>query len=158
MPVLKGQTPADWRKSFYYHYYEHPAVHNVARQYGVVTDRYKLVHFYEPEFNYWELFDLKTDPHEMKSVYDDPQYADVQKDLHQELDRLRAELKVPEQDPPGSIIPAAGGEEGEGEVVEGVGGRAACEAASGSCGGECLGARPDRAAGSLSVTLFVPIG
>ena len=105
VPVLKGQTPADWRKSFYYHYYEHPAVHNVARQYGVVTDRYKLVHFYEPEFNYWELFDLQKDPHEMKSVYDDPQYAKVQAELHTELDHLRKELKVPDQDPAASIIP-----------------------------------------------------
>jgi hypothetical protein len=52
IPVLKGQTPADWRRGFYYHYYEHPGPHNVARQYGIVTDRYKLVHFYEPEMNY----------------------------------------------------------------------------------------------------------
>ena len=103
--LLKGQTPADWRKSFYYHYYEHPAVHNVPKQYGVITDQYKLVHFYEPEYNYWELFDLKKDPLELKSVYDDPAYADVQKQLHEELDKLRKDLKVPEQDPPGSIIP-----------------------------------------------------
>src|SRR5206468_7707575 len=99
-PLLKGQTPNDWRKSFYYHYYEHPAVHNVARHYGIVTDRYKLVYFYEPEMNYWELFDLKTDPHEMKSIYGDPQYAQVQADLHKELDRLRKELKLPDTDPP----------------------------------------------------------
>jgi arylsulfatase A-like enzyme len=100
VPILEGHTPSDWRKSFYYHYYEHPAVHNVARHYGVVTDRYKLVYFYEPEFNYWELFDLRDDPYEMKSVYGDPKYADVQKELHQELDRLRKELKEPAQDPP----------------------------------------------------------
>jgi arylsulfatase A-like enzyme len=103
--LLKGQTPADWRKSFYYHYYEHPAVHNVPKQYGVITDRYKLVHFYEPAYNYWELFDLQKDPLELKSVYDDPAYTDVQKQLHEELDKLRKDLKVPEQDPPGSIIP-----------------------------------------------------
>lgn len=100
LPILQGHTPSDWRKSFYYHYYEHPAVHNVAKQYGVVTDRYKLVHFYEPEFNYWELFDLKEDPHELKSVYDDPKYLEQREKLHAELDRLRADLKVPEKDPP----------------------------------------------------------
>ena len=43
VPLLRGQTPADWRKSFYYHYYEFPGPHSVARHYGVVTDRYKLV-------------------------------------------------------------------------------------------------------------------
>lgn len=105
VPVLHGQTPPDWRKSFYYHYYEHPAVHQVARHYGVVNDRYKLVHFYEPEFNYWELFDLQKDPHELRSVYGNTEYADVQKKLEAELARLRLELKVPEQDPPGSVLP-----------------------------------------------------
>ena len=66
VPLLKGQDPADWRTSFYYHYYEYPGPHNVHRHYGVVTDRYKLVHFYEPEMNEWELFDLETDPRELQ--------------------------------------------------------------------------------------------
>jgi arylsulfatase A-like enzyme len=104
MPILRGQTPADWRQEFYYHYYEHPAVHNVARHYGIVTDRYKLVYFYEPEFNYWELFDLKNDPMELKSVYGDPKYAPVRKQLHADLDKLRAQYKEPAQDPPESMI------------------------------------------------------
>jgi len=99
MPLLKGETPKDWRKSFYYHYYEHPGPHNVARHYGVVTDRYKLVRFYQPQFDYWELFDLKTDPKELKSVYDDPKYAETRKELETELARLRTELKVPDSDP-----------------------------------------------------------
>jgi len=99
LPLLKGTTPKDWRKSFYYHYYEHPATHSVARHYGVVTDRYKLVRFYEPEFDYWELFDSKTDPQELKSVYGSPKYAETQKELEAELVRLRKELKVPDTDP-----------------------------------------------------------
>jgi arylsulfatase A-like enzyme len=106
LPVLKGQTPADWRKSFYYHYYEYPGPHSVHRHYGVVTDRYKLVRFYEPEVNEWELFDLKSDPHEMTSVYGKPEYADIQKQLHAELDRLRSELKVPDPDPVETMIKA----------------------------------------------------
>ena len=104
LPILKGQPPQDWRTEFYYHYYEHPAIHNVARHYGIVTDRYKLVYFYEPEFNYWELFDLKNDPDELKSVYSDPQYTDVQNRLHADLDKLRTQYKEPAQNPPESII------------------------------------------------------
>ncbi len=104
VPILKGNTPADWRKSFYYHYYEYPGPHSVRRHYGVVTDRYKLVYFYEPDMNYRELFDLKTDPRELHSVYGDKQYAEIQKDLEKELARLRSELKVPEKDPPETII------------------------------------------------------
>jgi arylsulfatase A-like enzyme len=99
VPLLKGRTPDDWRKTFYYHYYEHPAVHNVHRHYGVVNDRYKLVYFYEPDANYWELFDLRKDPRELRSVYDRPEYAEVRKELEMELARLRKELKVPDPDP-----------------------------------------------------------
>ncbi|HEY7329122.1 MAG TPA: sulfatase [Gemmataceae bacterium] len=99
VPLLKEQTPADWRKSFYYHYYEYPGPHNVHRHYGVVTPRYKLVYFYEPDANYWELFDLQKDPKELRSVHDQPEYAMVQKELHEELSRLRRELKVPDPDP-----------------------------------------------------------
>ncbi|MGB8170940.1 MAG: sulfatase, partial [Chthoniobacteraceae bacterium] len=42
VPLLKGTTPADWRKSFYYQYFEYPTPHHVRPHYGVVTDRYKL--------------------------------------------------------------------------------------------------------------------
>ena len=104
IPLLKGKDPRDWRKSFYYHYYEYPGWHSVARHYGVVTDRYKLVYFYEPQFNYWELFDLKKDPNEMTSVYGEPAYARTQKRLMGELTRLRAKLEVPDPDPPGAVI------------------------------------------------------
>src|SRR4051812_3409039 len=40
VPLLAGRTPPDWRTSFYYHYYESPAPHDVRRHYGVVTDRH----------------------------------------------------------------------------------------------------------------------
>ncbi|HBI42532.1 MAG TPA: sulfatase [Planctomycetales bacterium] len=104
LPILKGQTPESWRKSFYYHYYEHPGPHNVPRQYGVITARYKLVYFYEPDENYWELFDLDKDPHELKSVYGQADYEKVQKELEAELKRLRTELKVPDPDPMETVI------------------------------------------------------
>ena len=95
VPLLKGQTPRDWRSSFYYQYFEYPVPHHVRPHYGVVTDRYKLVHFDGPDLDEWELFDLEKDPHELRSVYGDPAYATVVADLKRELDRLRAELKVP---------------------------------------------------------------
>jgi arylsulfatase A-like enzyme len=97
--VLKGDTPKDWRTSFYYHYYEHPGPHDVARHYGIVTDRYKLVHFYEKGLDTWEMFDRKTDPRELTDVYAKPEHAAARTELHAELKRLRAELKVPDPDP-----------------------------------------------------------
>lgn len=98
--VLKGEQPKDWRTSFYYHYYEYPGPHSVPKHYGVVTDRFKLVRFYEKEFDYWELFDRQADPKELKSVFDDPKYAATRKELEAELAKLRKELKVPDPDPP----------------------------------------------------------
>ncbi|WP_163325553.1 sulfatase family protein [Draconibacterium mangrovi] len=89
LPILKGETPENWRKAHYYHYYEHPSEHNVMRHYGITTDKYKLIHFYY-DMDDWELFDLEKDPNEMHDVYNDPAYADVQADLHKQLEELRA--------------------------------------------------------------------
>ncbi|WP_346860899.1 sulfatase [uncultured Draconibacterium sp.] len=90
LPILKGETPADWRKAHYYHYYEHPSEHNVMRHYGITTDKYKLIHFYY-DMDKWELFDLEKDPNEMVNIYDDPAYTDVQADLHKQLEELRVQ-------------------------------------------------------------------
>ena len=87
LPLLKGETPGDWRQSHYYHYYEHPGEHWVPRHYGITTEKYKLMHLYY-DMDYWELFDLQADPEEMKNVYDDPAFSEVREDLHRELDRL----------------------------------------------------------------------
>jgi arylsulfatase A-like enzyme len=102
VPLLAGRAPDDWRTAFYYHYYEFPTPHHVRPHYGVVTGRHKLVRFYAPDVDYWELFDLANDPQELKSVYGQPGYADVQASLERELTRLRRELQVPEVDPPGA--------------------------------------------------------
>lgn len=101
LPLLKGAAPADWRKSLYYHYYEFPVPHRVRPHYGVITDRYKLVHYYKPDVDDWELLDRERDPLEVKSFYNDPAYSQVVKDLHAELDRLRIEVKDT-ADPPRS--------------------------------------------------------
>lgn len=96
MPMLTGKHPKDWRETFYYEYFEYPAVHSVYPHYGVCTKKHKLIHYvYKDEIDAWELFDLEKDPHEMHSVYADPAYAEVTKELKGELGRLRKELKVP---------------------------------------------------------------
>ncbi len=87
LPILTGQDDVQWRQSLYYHYYEFPGAHSVRRHYGVRTDRYKLIHFYQEDL--WELFDLEKDPNELRSVYKDAAYAEVVKELKQELERLR---------------------------------------------------------------------
>ena len=99
VPLLKGERPSNWRDSFYYHYYEYPVPHRVRPHYGVVTDRYKLVHYYNTDVDEWELLDREKDPLEVKNFYKDPEYADTVKRLHSELERLRKEVKEPETTP-----------------------------------------------------------
>lgn len=95
IPLLKGDT-AGFRDAVYYHYYEYPAVHMVKRHYGIVTEEYKLVHFYD-DIDEWELYDRKKDKNEMKSVYDDPAYAEVITELTKQLAELRVKYKDNEE-------------------------------------------------------------
>ena len=93
-PVLEneGAAPKDWRKAVYYHYYEYPSWHSVKRHYGLRTDRYKLIHFYN-DVDEWELYDLNADPHEMRSVCDDPAYAHIRDSLKIQLKALQNEVR-----------------------------------------------------------------
>lgn len=93
VPLCKGETPADWRKSLYYHYYEFPVPHRVRPHYGVITDRFKLVHYYKPDVDDWELLDLEKDPLEVKNFYADPAYSATVRELHAEVERLRKEVR-----------------------------------------------------------------
>ncbi len=94
VPLLDGEAPADWRKSFYYHYYEgFEREHKVYKHEGVTTGWAKLINFYP--IGEWELYDLEKDPHELMNVYGRPEYAELQKEMHAELQRLREELEVP---------------------------------------------------------------
>ncbi len=87
--LVSGEE-VEWRDAVYYHYYEFPGEHAVKRHYGVRTNRYKLIHFYY-DIDEWELYDLEKDPSEMTSVYGNPEYTDVQAQLHKRLEELRAQ-------------------------------------------------------------------
>lgn len=88
LPLLKGEKVANWRHSLYYHFYEYPAEHMVKRHYGVRTDRYKLIHFYN-DIDAWELYDLEKDPSEMHNVINDSAYSDIMTYMREELNKLR---------------------------------------------------------------------
>ncbi|MFT7287867.1 MAG: arylsulfatase A-like enzyme, partial [Halieaceae bacterium] len=44
LPLI-GPEPVEWDRDLYYHFYENPGFHGVARHYGVRTARYKLVYY-----------------------------------------------------------------------------------------------------------------
>ena len=92
LPLLLGKEEEWIRDAVYYHYYEYPAVHMVKRHYGIVTEKYKLAHFYY-DIDEWELYDRFADPMEIKNVYNDPKYAEAVKTLKTQLAELRVKYK-----------------------------------------------------------------
>ena len=93
VPLLKGEKPSDWRKTHYYHYYEYPGWHMVQRHEGAYDGRYKLMYFYD--IDEWELYDLHSDPKEMKNQFNNPEYASEVKRMKEELSKLRAQHQLP---------------------------------------------------------------
>ncbi|MGA8853680.1 MAG: sulfatase/phosphatase domain-containing protein, partial [Christiangramia sp.] len=97
-PLLTSNAKdGDFRDAVYYHYYDFPAFHMVKRHYGVRTDRYKLLHFYD-DIDTWELYDLKKDPQEENNLYGKEAYADIQDKLHKQLKSLQEKYKVTEKE------------------------------------------------------------
>jgi arylsulfatase A-like enzyme len=96
VPLLQEEKgPRKWRDALYYHFYEYPAEHMVKRHYGIRTERYKLIHFYN-DIDTWELYDLQEDPSEMHNLYGHPDYKKIQKKLHKKLNELRKEYQADE--------------------------------------------------------------
>ena len=94
VPLLKGEHPDSWRDALYYHFYEYPAEHMVKRHYGVRTERYKLIHFYN-DIDHWELYDLQTDPSELDNLYGRPGYEDITEDLKCRMQHLQEQYGDP---------------------------------------------------------------
>lgn len=79
-----------WRDAIYYHYYEKGF--GATPHYGIRTERYKLIHFYDV-VDTWELYDLKTDPLEMKNLYNEEAYSETIETLKNDLNRLQSKFK-----------------------------------------------------------------
>jgi len=95
VPVLRGRTPPDWRRSMYYRYYHDPGDHNTRAHYGVRTRTHKLIYFWRKD--QWELFDLVNDPAELHNLYGQPGQEDLTRTLKVELRRLKGALHDEDQ-------------------------------------------------------------
>ncbi len=95
---LRGETPEDWTDIAYQRYWmnrDNP--HNVYAHYGIRNERYKLIYWYDQDLGQpgacpgegkaeWELFDLDKDPLELFNLANDPEYAEVKKQMKVKLD------------------------------------------------------------------------
>jgi len=88
MRLLEGGA-VEWRADWLYEYYEYPAYENIPPCRGVRTERYKYIEYFT--LNEYELYDLETDPDEMRNLYGKPTYSDLTNRLRKRLEELRRE-------------------------------------------------------------------
>lgn len=88
-PLLRGESPADWRTSVYYRYYHDPGNHDTRAHYGVRTASHKLIHYWRKDA--WEMYDLVADPHELHNLLFDPAEA-ARPEVAAMFAKLKAEL------------------------------------------------------------------
>lgn len=92
-PLLAGKTDG-WREDWLYEYF-HDGNFATAPMRGVRTKQWKYVE-YPGLPGAEELYDLKTDPHELKNLFKDPSAAKPLEDMKARLKRLMEETKYPQ--------------------------------------------------------------
>ncbi|EMI25763.1 sulfatase family protein [Rhodopirellula europaea] len=91
-----GQEPEGWKQETYYRYWMHMAHHDNPGHLGIRTKTHKLIYYYGVNYEGkqqtppgWELYDLVNDPTEVVNQIDNPEYAEVAKEMKQRLADLR---------------------------------------------------------------------
>lgn len=95
VPVLRGETPSDWRKEYYYEHHFHPpwkGMH-IPQSEGIRTRRWKYIQYIDSKPLYEELYDLDVDPHETLNLATKPQYAPSIREFRRKLVRMRTAAK-----------------------------------------------------------------
>lgn len=107
---LKGKTPKDWRKYGYYRYWQHES--DRPGHFGIRGKRYKLAFYYgkglkgknKEEANkstkFWDFYDLKKDPKELKNAYRDLKYKKIIQAMKKEISKQRELLGDTDKDHP----------------------------------------------------------
>lgn len=88
-PLISGD-PYQRRDAVYYHYYE--LSFGLTKHYGIRTDRYKLIHFYDP-VDAWEFYDLEKDPAEMNNLIDDENYLSIIEEMERKLVDIQKQVE-----------------------------------------------------------------
>ncbi|QQS46577.1 MAG: sulfatase [Acidobacteriota bacterium] len=88
VPLLEGKRPA-WRKSFLIEYYSDTVFPRILKMgyKAVRNERWKYIHYLELE-GMDELYDLESDPFEMKNLIDQPSAAGALGGMKREMERL----------------------------------------------------------------------
>lgn len=84
VPLLKGQSVADWRDKIFYEYYWEYDFPHTPTVHAIRTDRYKYVR-YHGVWDTNEFFDLQADPNEMRNLIKEPQHQQTIKQMAGQL-------------------------------------------------------------------------
>lgn len=88
LPLLEDGA-APWRDKLLYEYFQEQLGPGVPNILGVRTERYKYAHYPDLPNDIDELYDLETDPYELRNLIADPSYAatlsEMQGNLQQQL-------------------------------------------------------------------------
>ena len=103
-PLLNQLDSENWQKVAYHRYWMHKDPdHNAYSHYGIRTQRYKLIYWYNDGFDLpgtnhggedkeWELFDCKKDPLELFNIYMEPEYLEIVSELTLLLEKKMLEI------------------------------------------------------------------
>jgi arylsulfatase A-like enzyme len=90
-PLLEEKPPADWRKSFLYEYFYERNFKNPTIL-GLRTTTDKIIIY--PGREQWnEIYEVDKDPYELTNQFNNPDHADLKKQLLSELERLKQETR-----------------------------------------------------------------
>jgi arylsulfatase A-like enzyme len=93
-PILEGNEPANWRKSFFYHYYDQFGVPEIL---GIRTEQYKLINYIKGDSTEWEFYNLKNDPFEMDNQINNPDQIRKINELKNKLMKEKVRYDLPIQ-------------------------------------------------------------
>lgn len=103
-PLLNQLDLENWQNVAYHRYWMHKDPdHNAYSHYGIRTQRYKLIYWYNDGFDLpgtnhggedkeWELFDCKRDPLELFNIYMEPEYLEIVSELTLLLEKKMLEI------------------------------------------------------------------
>lgn len=91
-PIVAGKTIESGEITVYGHFYESDDPDHKAPKYvAIATARHKLIFYYE--LGEWEMFDLRTDPHETRNLWSDGATNAVRSELVRKLLAKQRELQ-----------------------------------------------------------------
>ena len=103
-PLLNQMDIQNWQQVAYHRYWMHrDPDHNAYSHYGIRTQKYKLIYWYNEGFDLpgtnhggedkeWELFDCEQDPLELFNIFNDPNYNEIIVKLTQILEEKMQEI------------------------------------------------------------------